>query len=98
MLGGTKAAQEPASSGTSVDDYDGDKAKPERWSMGILNDRKTDEVPGTFEHNATQIYCELPITQRHQKIRQGSWEISAAGSRLTQCLSRLHSPHVPYQA
>lgn len=48
MLGGTKPAQEPASSGNSVDDYDGDKAKPEKWSMGILNDRQTDEVPGTF--------------------------------------------------
>ena len=47
MLSRTKPAQEPASSGSSVDDYDGDKAKPEKWSMGILNDRQTEEVPGT---------------------------------------------------
>lgn len=44
MLGG----QEPASSGSSVDQEDGNKGKPEKWSMGVLNDRQTDEVPGTF--------------------------------------------------
>lgn len=48
MLGGTKPAQEPASSGSSVDEDNGNKVKPERWSMGVLNDKQTDEVPGTF--------------------------------------------------
>ena len=48
LLGGTKSAQEPASSGSSVDGDDQNKAKPEKWSMGMLNDRQTDEVPGTF--------------------------------------------------
>lgn len=48
MLGGTKSAQEPASSGSSVDEDDGNKVKPEKWSMGVLNDRHTEEVPGTF--------------------------------------------------
>ncbi|KAF6222877.1 hypothetical protein HO133_000928 [Letharia lupina] len=44
MLGG----QEPASSGSSVDQEDGNKGKPEKWSMGVLNDRQTDEVPGSI--------------------------------------------------
>lgn len=30
---------------TSNDDYEHSK-KPEKWSMGVLNDRETDEVPG----------------------------------------------------
>lgn len=97
ILGGTKSATEPTSSGSSVDEYDGNKAKPEKWSMGVLNDRQTDEVPGTSERNATQVYCALPVAQPHQEIRRGPWGIFAAGTRLTQCLSRLHSPHVSYQ-
>ena len=48
MMGGTKSTLEPASSGSSIDRDDGNKARPEKWSMGILNDRQTDEVPGTF--------------------------------------------------
>ena len=47
MLGGSKSAQEPASPGSSVDEDDGNKVKPEKWSMGVLNDRYTEEVPGT---------------------------------------------------
>ncbi len=45
---GTKSAQEPSTSGSSIDGEHGNKAKPEKWSMGVLNDRETDEVPGTF--------------------------------------------------
>lgn len=33
------------SSGDSESDEQNEKA-PERWSLGILNDRKTEEVPG----------------------------------------------------
>ena len=47
-MGGTNSALEPASSGSSIDREDGNKAKPEKWSMGVLNDKQTDEVPGTF--------------------------------------------------
>ena len=47
FLGATKASQpEAASSGNSTDGYDEFKAKPEKWSLGVLNDRETDEVPG----------------------------------------------------
>ena len=48
MMGGAKSTLEPASSGSSIDRDDGNKARPEKWSMGILNDKQTDEVPGTF--------------------------------------------------
>jgi hypothetical protein len=45
--GATKASrQEAASSGNSTDGYDEIKSKPEKWSLGVLNDRETDEVPG----------------------------------------------------
>lgn len=32
--------------GSSTDDYDEIKAKPEKWSLGVLNDKETEEVPG----------------------------------------------------
>lgn len=34
------------SDGSSIDGDDEIKAKPEKWSMGVLNDKKTEEVPG----------------------------------------------------
>lgn len=48
ILGSTRSAQEPTSYGSSIDGDDGVKARPEKWSMGVLNDKQTDEVPGTF--------------------------------------------------
>ena len=38
--------KEAGSSGTSTNEHDEIKAKPEKWSMGVLNDKETDEVPG----------------------------------------------------
>ena len=46
MMGGAKSTLEPASTRSSIDRDDGNKARPEKWSMGVLNDRQTDEVPG----------------------------------------------------
>ena len=47
FLGGRKKApHEVASSGTSIDGFDDIKAKPEKWSLGVLNDKETEEVPG----------------------------------------------------
>ena len=31
----------------AVEDFDEDKGKPTKWSMGVLNDPDTHEVPGT---------------------------------------------------
>ena len=48
FLGVSKVpVQENASSGTSVDGDDGPKRGPEKWSMGVLNDKETEEVPGS---------------------------------------------------
>jgi len=33
----------------SLDDYEDDKRRPEKWSFGVLNDKTTDEVPGACE-------------------------------------------------
>ena len=47
FLGGKKQAPpEVESSGTSTDGMDDIKAKPEKWSLGVLNDKETEEVPG----------------------------------------------------
>ena len=48
FLGGSKGStQENGSSSTSTDGDDAPKKRPEKWSMGVLNDRETDEVPGS---------------------------------------------------
>jgi hypothetical protein len=49
LLGSRKIADE-SSSVNSIDEYK-DEAPTERWSLGILNDKKTEEVPG--QHNLT---------------------------------------------
>ena len=36
------------STGSSTEEYEEIKNKPEKWSMGVLNDTETDEVPGTL--------------------------------------------------
>lgn len=33
----------------STEDLEDGKPKRERWTMGIMNDKETDEVPGAFE-------------------------------------------------
>lgn len=48
LLIGTNSGPEPASSGSSIPENDVAKTKPEKWSMGVLNDRQTDEVPGSI--------------------------------------------------
>lgn len=46
VLGGSHPAQEPVDSDKSTDEYAEMKSRPEKWSMGVLNDRETEEVPG----------------------------------------------------
>ena len=55
LLGGAKKTpHEVASSGTSTDGFDDIKVKPEKWSLGVLNPRETDEVPGTSTCSASR--------------------------------------------
>ena len=51
LLGFSKTESVLPSSSTksSTDAYEDMKAKPEKWSMGVLNDRETEEVPGELE-------------------------------------------------
>ena len=98
VLGVTNSTQETMSPASSIDEDDGSKAKPEKWSMGVLNDRQTDEVPGTFQAQCHPGLPRLACCPNHQEIHRGPRGMSAAGSRLTQCLSRLHPSHVQYQA
>lgn len=41
-----------------------DKADKEKWSMGILNDKKTIEVPGMFIESTTSPFLCLPHAVR----------------------------------
>lgn len=46
MFGRGATTLQRASPNTPIDEYEQIKAKPEKWSMGVLNDRETEEVPG----------------------------------------------------
>ncbi len=46
IFGGPKS--EPSSSAVWPDGYDEVKTRPEKWSLGVLNDRETEEVPGRW--------------------------------------------------
>ena len=43
-----KLPSEPTSSASTLQEMEGQKEPvPTKWSMGVLNDKVTDEVPGT---------------------------------------------------
>ena len=42
----TPTMKKEHSAATSVDGEEDIKGRPEKWSLGVLNDRETDEVPG----------------------------------------------------
>lgn len=46
LLGGSKATKTSPTSRASSDGFEDLKMRPEKWSMGVLNDKETDEVPG----------------------------------------------------
>ena len=58
ILGRSAAREEPANIDASIDEYD-EKARPEKWSMGVLNDKKTEEVPGA-SYSIKAIPCDHP--------------------------------------
>jgi len=47
-------------SATSMDDFEDDKIRPEKWSFGVLNDKVTDEVPGAL-HCRRKILAPYPL-------------------------------------
>lgn len=64
LLGNRNRDQD--SSDASTDGLEEDKIRPAKWSFGILNDKLTEEVPGTL-----QLRKELTASCRHcpQKLR-----------------------------
>jgi hypothetical protein len=51
LLGGPKATKTSPMSRASSDGFEDLKSRPEKWSLGVLNDKETDEVPGMwFQH------------------------------------------------
>lgn len=50
----------PTASEASSEGFEQAKAKPEKWSLGILNDKETDEVPGKLSHGR---HCKIPLRQ-----------------------------------
>ena len=52
FFGTSTPAQDPASLGSSAEKEKSEEikglVKPEKWSMGVLNDVETEEVPGTL--------------------------------------------------
>ncbi|KAF1983816.1 hypothetical protein K402DRAFT_406541 [Aulographum hederae CBS 113979] len=87
--------QQPAdnalpSAQTSAEDLEAEKTRPKRWGLGILNDRETDEVPGSIlllskvsDHNE-------PLGLRHATARTSA---SSLPSPYPPPMSRSHSAH-----
>ena len=48
LLGSFGAVKGKTSSPASTDGSEDYKTRPEKWSMGVLNDKQTDEVPGMW--------------------------------------------------
>lgn len=46
IFGGSKQTAGRNTSTMSVDDDEELKSKPAKWSLGVLNDKSTNEVPG----------------------------------------------------
>ena len=46
LLGRTKATEALPDSRASSDGFEDVKVRPEKWSLGVLNDKETEEVPG----------------------------------------------------
>ena len=46
MFGRSNTARGPTISEASSEGFEEMKSRPEKWSMGVLNDRETEEVPG----------------------------------------------------
>jgi len=51
LLGGSKATKTSPMSRASSDGFEDLKPRPEKWSLGVLNDKETDEVPGMWSHH-----------------------------------------------
>ena len=50
LFGSPNTLPGPLGSATSSNEYEEVKMKPEKWSLGVLNDKETDEVPGMYSH------------------------------------------------
>ena len=50
-------AEEGASRASSDDDIENGSVKPPKWSLGVLNDKQTDEVPGKSDRLGTYKTC-----------------------------------------
>ena len=51
FFGSSSRRQAQPSPTESAEEYhEAKQREPEKWSMGVLNDKETDEVPGTFVH------------------------------------------------
>lgn len=58
LLGGSKATKTSPTSRASSDGFEDLKTRPEKWSMGVLNDTETDEVPGmSFQSRDRESYA-----------------------------------------
>ena len=55
LFRGQLGTRKPASSRTSTEQEDEVKARPEKWSLGVLNDKETEEVPGEYPTAGTNI-------------------------------------------
>lgn len=104
MLHGSRNTGAQASSAASMSDMEEGMKRPLKWSMGMLNDKETDEVPGTLPYSKLRWFGGLIA---HQALFFCSPKPRSAMSR-SDCgtpqpeppplPSRHHSDHLPERA
>lgn len=73
----TPAKKQPAMPDVSPDSFEAVKARPVKWSMGILNDKETDEVPGSILLMSNENHNE-PLGLRNTPARTSASSIPSS--------------------
>lgn len=96
MLGNRNGQSGEPSNGTSLSDYDQAALKrPERWTMGILNDTETEEVPGSVLLLSKVSEYNEPLGVRNAPARTSASSLPSSPYLTSRTSSFTSRPPVP---
>ncbi|MCJ1437242.1 hypothetical protein MMC27_006628 [Xylographa pallens] len=89
----SKPAQEPPSASDSLSSSGDDKKMPAKWSMGVLNDKQTDEVPGSVLLMSKESSRNEPLGLRNAPARTSASSLPSPFPPGLESTSRARSHH-----
>ncbi|MCJ1421226.1 hypothetical protein MMC32_007588 [Xylographa parallela] len=89
----SKFAQEPPSASDSLSSSGDEKKMPVKWSMGVLNDRQTDEVPGSVLLMSKESSRNEPLGLRNAPARTSASSLPSPFPPGLEPTSRARSHH-----